>query len=175
MESQQLTPPQRPQESPGNLLQCGTLAINWGIYLYGLYAIFLLMECIDFLAYLHTPAPGFHATYSMVHVAFFIVELIVYISITLFFFILVNLTAKKPCTVVIAILLVTGIRIFMIYYLYWQTEPEVHFVPYIYKKSNGLSGLVRTLMLPSQIIWGVSSTWIWINITRKINASQGDS
>jgi len=39
---------------------------------------------------------------------------------------------------------------FIIYYLYWQTEPEGHFVPYIYKKSNELSGFVRGTLLPAQ-------------------------
>lgn len=140
----------------------GDLAIKWGIYLYGIYALFLLLEATDLLAYLHTPATGYHPTYNIVHVAFIIIELIVYASITLGFIILLNLTDKKPTTVIIPMLLVTTVRIFMIYYLYVQTEPEVHFVPYIYKKSNELSGFVRGLMLPAQIIWGIVCTSIWV-------------
>lgn len=150
----------------------GNLAMKWGIYLYGIYALFLLLECVDFLACLHTPDPGLHPTYNIVHVAFFIVELIVYASITLGLIIQLNVTNKKPATVMTTVLLITVVRMFMIYYLYWQSEPKVHFVPYIYKKSNELSGLVRGLLLPAQIIWGLTCLWIWLNISRKANKNK---
>ena len=150
----------------------GNMAIKWGIYLYGIYALFLLLESIDFLAYLHTPAPGYHPTYNIVHVAFIIVELIVYAAITLGFIIQLNITDKKPATVIIITLLITGIRIFMIYYLYMQTEPKVHFVPYIYKKSNELSGFVRGFILLAQIIWGIVCIWIWIVVGKKVKIAK---
>ncbi|WP_316831471.1 hypothetical protein [Pedobacter aquatilis] len=145
----------------------GNTTLKWGIWLYGFYALFLLLECIDFLAYLHTPELGYSPTYNIVHVAFFIVELIVYAFIVLGLIIQLNLTDKKPLTVMTTVLLITGIRMFMIYYLYWQTEPEVHFVPYIYKKSNELSGFVRGTLLPAQIIWGIVCSWIWFKNSQK--------
>ncbi|WP_316736787.1 hypothetical protein, partial [Pedobacter aquatilis] len=128
MESIEKSPQQKLRKSAIEALKSGDLAIKWGIYLYGIYALFLLLECIDFLAYLDTPEPGFHATYGIVHVAFFIVELIVYAAITLGFTIQLNLTKKKPGQVITTIFLITGVRLFMIYYLYVQSEPEVHFV-----------------------------------------------
>lgn len=171
MESKEISQPQNKRQIKTSIIS-GNLAIKWGIYLYGLYAIFLLIECIDFLAYLHTPALGYHPTYNIVHVAFIIAELIVYASITLGFIILLNLTDKKPARVIITILLITGIRIFMIYYLYMQTEPKVHFVPYIYKKSNELSGFVRGFMLLAQIIWGIVCIWIWIVVGKKVKIAK---
>lgn len=168
MESKEVSYSQLQQQAETEIIS-GNLAIKWGIYLYGIYALFLLLECVDFLAYLHTPSPGYHPTYNIVHVALFIVELIVYASITLGLTIQLNITDKKPATVITTILLITGIRMFMIYYLYWQTEPEVHFVPYIYKKSNELSGFVRGLMLPTQILWGIICVCNWIRVGKKIN------
>jgi len=147
----------------------GNLAIKWGTWLYGIYALILLFDCIDLLAYLHTPDPGSHPTYNIVHVAFFMIELIVYASITLGLIILLNIPHKSAGTVITAVFLITAIRTFMIYYLYWQSEPEVHFVPYIYKKSNEFSGLFRGLLLPAQIIWGIICLWIWIRTGEKVN------
>jgi hypothetical protein len=145
----------------------GQKAIHFCIYAYGLYGAYLVLECLDFLSLLHTPEPGSHATYDITHVAFFIVELIVYSALTLGFIILYNQKEKKPLTVVLVILLITIFRIVMIYYLYWFSEPKVHFVPYIYKKSNELSGIIRGLLLPAQIIGGTVASWIWLNILRK--------
>jgi len=149
-------------------LNTGDHAIKWTAYLYGIYALFLLLECIDFLSLLHTAEPGYHATYTIVHVAFFMLELIVYASLTLGLFVLLNSRYKKPGTVVFTVLLITFLRMIMIYYLYWQTEPKVHFIPYIYKKSNDFSGIVRALLLPAQLISGIVCSWIWITIQRKV-------
>jgi hypothetical protein len=148
----------------------GQKAIYFCIYAYGLYGAYLVLECLDFLSLLHTPEPGFHATYELTHVAFFIVELIVYASLTLGFIILYNQQKKKPLTVVLVMLVITITRLYMIYYLYWFSEPKVHFVPYIYKKSNELSGIIRGLFLPAQIIGGIVASWIWLNILRKPEA-----
>ncbi|SER11310.1 hypothetical protein [Pedobacter rhizosphaerae] len=172
MESEEMSSLQHQQAKTAVI--SGNLAIKWGIYLYGIYALFLLLECIDFLAYLHTPDPGYHPTYNIVHVAFFIVELIVYVSITLGFIIQLNVSDKKPATVIVTVLLITGIRIFMVYYLYLQSEPEVHFVPYIYKKSNELSGVVRSLLISAQIIWGIICLWVWIIAGKKVNKSKAN-
>jgi hypothetical protein len=147
--------------------KAGQNAIQFCIYSYGLYALYLLLECIDFLSLLHTPEPGFHPTYDIVHVSFFIIELIVYASLTLGFIMLYNHRDKKPLTVVLLVLAITIIRIIMIYYLYWFSEPKVHFVPYIYKKSNEFSGIARGLLLPFQIICGIICTWIWLKIFRR--------
>jgi len=145
----------------------GQKAIYFCIYAYGLYAAYLVLECFDFLSLLHTPEVGFHATYDIIHVAFFIVELIVYAALTLGFITMYIYSDKNPLTVVFVVLSITLIRIFMIYYLYWFSEPKVHFVPYIYKKSNELSGVVRGLLLPFQIICGLVCSWIWLGIFRK--------
>jgi len=145
----------------------GQKSILFCIYAYGLYGAYLVLECIDFLSLLHTPEPGFHATYELIHVAFFIVELIVYVALTLGFIILYNQWEKKPFTALMVMVLVTIFRIVMIYYLYWFSEPKIHFVPYIYKKSNELSGIIRGLILPAQIFGGIVASWIWFNILRK--------
>jgi len=137
------------------------------IYSYGIYALFLLLECIDFLSLLHNAEPGFHATYNIVHVAFFMVELIVYASLTLGMMLLHNFSGKNPLRIMLWILAITTLRLVMIYYLYWQTEPKVHFVPYIYKKSNDYSGIVRGIILPVQILLGLMTVGIWNSIRRR--------
>jgi hypothetical protein len=79
--------------------KAGHNAIQFCIYSYGLYALYLLLECIDFLSLLHTPEPGFHPNYDIVHVSFFIIELIIYASLTLGFIMLYNHHDKMPLTV----------------------------------------------------------------------------
>lgn len=140
----------------------GNAAIRCCAWIYGIYAFFLLVECIGFLGFLHTPTAGQHATYTLVHVAFFIVELILCASLTLGLLILQVSKEKSVLTVVFTILAITLIRSALIYYIYCQTEPNGHFVPYIYKEANGLSTLMRVIFLPLQIITGLGCAWIWI-------------
>jgi hypothetical protein len=149
------------------LFETGNSAIKFCAYAYGIYALFLLFECVDFLALLHTDEPGFHATYSIVHVAFFIVELIVCASLTLGFLLLLVTNDKMPLKVVFIVLIITILRAGFIYYLYWQTEPKVHFIPYIYKKANDFSGIARGILLPLQVIGGIVCTWVWVGAARR--------
>ncbi|WP_294276820.1 hypothetical protein [uncultured Chryseobacterium sp.] len=153
-----------------NLYGSENNAIKLCAYLYGLYAVFLLIECIDFLSMLHTPDPGTHPTYDIVHVAFFIVELIVYAALTLGFVMLLNAENKKPATVIILVTLITAGRAFLDYYLYWYSEPKVHFVPYIYKTSNNFSDLVRATFLPAQLIAGLLCIWLWAGYSARNTA-----
>lgn len=149
----------------------GNNAIRFCAYAYGIYAVFLLLECIDFLSLLHTSEPGFHATYTIVHVAFFILELIVCSVLTLGLLLMLINPTKKTSTVIAVMLILTVVRIGLVYYLYWYSEPKVHFVPYIYKKANDLSGIVRTILLPTQIISGFVCAWIWIKLRKKAKVS----
>ncbi|WP_316797368.1 hypothetical protein [Pedobacter agri] len=160
------TSQEQPKQQAETSISRGHSVIKWGIYLYGIYTLFLLVECIDFLTYLHTPAPGHHPTYNVVHVAFIIIELIVHASITLGLIILLNINNKTSASIVQTVMFITGIRAFMIYYLYWHTAPDIHFVPYIYKESNALGGFIRALMLPAQIIWGITCVWISMSIKK---------
>ncbi len=157
-------------KSPASWRIEGNNFIKFCVYAYAIYALFLLLECIDFLSLLHTPDPGFHATYSVVHVAFFIIELIVYASVSLGLVILLNLDDKKPSTVILILIVITVFRMVMIYYLYWQTDPKVHFIPYIYKKSNDFSGIIRGTLLPIQIISGLFCIWKWIMISKHLKS-----
>lgn len=153
-----------------NLYGSENNAIKLCAYLYGLYAVFLLIECIDFLAMLHTPDPGTHPTYDIVHVAFFIIELIVFTALTLGLVMLLNTENKKPATVISLITLMTAGRAFLDYYLYWYSEPEVHFVPYIYKTSNDFSDFVRAVFLPAQLIAGLFCIWLWTGYSKRKKA-----
>lgn len=140
----------------------GQNLIQFCIYSYGIYAFFLLIESIDFLAMLHTPEPGFSPTYNIVHAVFFVVELVVCGFLTLGLLQLYLTKDKKPSTAAIVISGITVFRCFLVYYLYWYSEPEVHFVPYIYKKANEFSGMFRGLFLPMQIIAGLLAAISWI-------------
>lgn len=156
-----------------NLYGSENNAIKLCAYLYGLYAVFLLIECIDFLAMLHTPDLGTHPTYDIVHVAFFIVELIVFTALTLGLVMLLNTENKKPATVITLITLMTAGRAFLDYYLYWYSEPAVHFVPYIYKTSNDFSDFVRATFLPAQLIAGLFCIWLWTGYSKRKKAENG--
>jgi hypothetical protein len=168
METQEINANQTVPAQPVNLFERGNHAIRFCAWVYGIYAAFLLLECIDFLSLLHTKEPGFHATYDIVHVAFFMVEFTLCAALTLGLLLLMIYKEKTVATVIITILVISVLRAFLVYYLYWQSEPKVHFVPYIYKKANELSGPVRSIFLPLQIISGFVCAWIWIKINRKL-------
>ena len=51
--------------------------------LFGLYAFYLLIEVLDFLALLHSKEPDYSATYTIVHVAYFMVEMVICLGLSL--------------------------------------------------------------------------------------------
>lgn len=155
-----------------NLFDSGNRAIGFCAWIYGIYSLFLLVECLDFLALLHTAEPGYHAAYTVVNVAFFIVELIVCASLTLGLLMLQISKEKSVVNVVLSILLITVIRLGLIYYLYLQTDANSNFTPYIYKQANGLSGLMRIVFLPLQIISSLLCAWVWVRAKHKMQSLQ---
>lgn len=120
--------------------------------LFGLYAFYLLIEVLDFLALLHTKEPDYSATYNIVHVTYFIVEMVVCLGLALWIA-MINLRRTKSYILpAILFSLIVLFRIILVYYLYHYSEPEYHFVPYIYKLANPLSNLFRFSFIYLQII-----------------------
>ena len=120
--------------------------------LFGLYAFYLLIEVLDFLALLHSKEPDYSATYNIVHVAYFMVEMVVCLGLSLWIAI-INLKLTDNYIVLgIILAAITMFRITMVYYLYHYSEPTHHFVPYIYKLANPLSNFFRFTFIYLQII-----------------------
>lgn len=125
---------------------------------YGIYALLMLMESLDFAALLHSPPEGFHATYDAVHVLFYIIEFAACAGFALFLTILLLSSWRNFLTVGIIVLILTAVRAYMIYYLYIYTDAD-HFVPFIYKKANLLSGVYRFVFLSLQVFSGILCGW----------------
>jgi len=125
---------------------------------YGIYALLMLMESLDFAALLHSPPEGFHATYDAVHVLFYIIEFAACAGFALFLTILLLSSWRNFLTVGIIVLILTAVRACMIYYLYIYTDAD-HFVPFIYKKANLLSGVYRFVFLSLQVFSGILCGW----------------
>lgn len=145
----------------------GNKLIKLCAWIYGIYSAFLLLECIDFLSFLQDRQSNLQPTYNIVHVGFFMLELILNASLTIAFILLINFNKKSPFVVISTLLLITVPRAFLIYYLYCYTEPQSHFIPYIYKKANDFSGIMRLLLLPSQVVSGLIAIVIWVRIHQK--------
>ncbi|WP_316801391.1 hypothetical protein [Pedobacter frigidisoli] len=149
------------------MMQKGNHLTRLYAWLYGIYAAFVLLECIDLLAFLKDQKAGLEPTYDIVHVGFFILELIVNTALAILFMMLGNLKKLSPLTMALTVLIITTFRTIMIYYLYCFTDPQVHFVPYIYKNVNAFSEVMRVVILPAQIISGFVCSVFWIRIIRK--------
>ncbi|ALM47602.1 hypothetical protein AMR72_01020 [Flavobacterium psychrophilum] len=119
--------------------------------LFGLYAFYLLIETLDFLALLHSKEPDYSPTYTIVHVAYIIVEMIVCMGLAIWIYIIYLSNVNKNLVLGIIFTAIAFFRIIMVYYLYHYSEPQYHFVPYIYKLANPLSNLFRFSFIYLQI------------------------
>jgi hypothetical protein len=124
--------------------------------IYGFYAAFLLIEVLDFLSLLHSAPPGWHATYSIVNVAFSMVDMTICLSFG-FAFLLLKLNGRRRWTAVLICLALTIARAGLIYYLYVNGGPSYRGVPYIYKTANVFSNPMRVVCLPLQVLFGFLS------------------
>lgn len=154
------TPDKMDSNKIPNLSRTAKHLLFWCAALYGAYSLFLLIEVLDFLSMLHTKPPDYHLTYDLVNVTYYIVEMIVCIAMV-FTYLILSTASKSWESVVYTSLAIILFRIVMVYYLYFFTEPEYRWVPYIYKKANELSPIVRTVLLSAQIILGGVSAWFW--------------
>jgi len=120
--------------------------------LFGLYSFYLLIEVLDFLALLHSKEPDYSATYTIVHVAYFMVEMVVCLGLSLWIAVINPKRTNNYIVPGIILAAITMFRITMVYYLYHYSEPTYHFVPYIYKLANPLSNFFRFTFIYLQII-----------------------
>lgn len=120
--------------------------------LFGLYAFYLLVEVLDFLALLHSKEPDYSATYTIVHVAYFMVEMLVCMGLSLWIAVINPKQTDNYIASGIILATITLFRIIMVYYLYHYSETTYHFMPYIYKLANPLSNFFRFTFIYLQII-----------------------
>ena len=137
--------------------------------LFGLYAFYLLIEVLDFLALLHSKEPGYSATYTIVHVAYFMVEMVVCQGLALW---IALINPKRTDNYMISGIILAAVSLFrmiMVYYLYHYSEPSYHFVPYLYKLANPLSNFFRFTFIYLQIIMALIAS---ITCLRAYSASR---
>lgn len=147
--------------------EAGGTLLGITIAAYFFYALFMLIECLDFSALLHSPEPGFHATYDITNVIFYVLDLIICVSFGLVLMIIYFATDKKPYTVIFTVITVTLLRAGLVYYLYMFKEGNYQIAPFIYKKANEMSDVVRTIVLPVQVLAGLGCALRWrININK---------
>ena len=134
---------------------------------YGFYAFFILLEIFYFLALLHCRDHE-GLIFSMVHVGYFIVEMIICLVLT---YVFIRLKDKKEIdnTYLTTAILATLSRAIIIYYLYFFTNPNAEVqVPYIYKIAYLISKPVRNLFTFSQVILGIILSIALFRNSRKI-------
>lgn len=122
------------------------------------YGIFMLIESFDFLSMLHSPPKDYSPTYDLVHVIYIIMEMIICFVFGFAFLFIKTLNSKSQTIFGLLVFLVV-FRIILVYYLYFYTQGEVRWVPYIYKVGSEATKLFRYLFIPSQIIFGFISLW----------------
>ena len=141
------------QEKHRNFLfKSSARLVLMGSILFGLYSFYLLIEILDFLALLHTKKPDYSATYNIVHIAYFIVEMVVCLGLALWTGMLYQREGKNPVLLANIFTAITIFRIVLVYYLYHYSEPVYHIVPYIYKIANPLSNFFRFSFIYIQIL-----------------------
>ena len=133
--------------------------------LFGLYAFYLLIEVLDFLAMLHSKEPDFSPTYNIVHVAYFMVEMAVAMGLGLWMGLLYQARNKNYSLMAFFFILVTIGRMVLVYYLYIYTEPTSHWVPFIYKKANELSDIFRFSFAYAQIFFCILGAVMCIRVS----------
>lgn len=127
------------------------------IALYFVYALFLLVETFDFLEMLHTAPKDYHATYSLVNVIFYQMEMIICFLCGFSLVILVSTRQTIKTLFSINILLLI-FRAATVYYLYFY-ETEERWIPFIYKEANPFSTLFRNTFVPAQLIVSLIALW----------------
>lgn len=134
--------------------------------LFGLYAFYLLIEVFDFLALLHSKEPDYNATYSIIHVTYFIVEMIICIVLAIWIYLIYISQKENYIRYSIIFTTIAIFRIILVYYLYHYSNPQYHFVPYIYKLANPLSNVFRFSFIYLQIIAVVVCAFTSFKIAR---------
>ena len=127
------------------------------IVLYFVYGLFLLVETFDFLEMLHTKPKDYSATYSLVNVIFYQMEMIICFLCGFSLVILVSTRQTIKTLFSISILLLI-FRAATVYYLYFY-ETEERWVPFIYKEANPFSTLFRNTLVPAQLIVSLIILW----------------
>ena len=117
---------------------------------YALFALFVMVEALDFLAFLDEPDEGFHATYDMTAVGFFFVEMTVcgFFAVA---FALLRLGLARGWSAVAACLTLTAIRVGLIWFLYLDYH--------IHKIANPFSEPMRAVFPLAQIVLGLVAAW----------------
>lgn len=127
------------------------------IVLYFVYGLFLLVETFDFLEMLHTKSKDYSATYSLVNVIFYQMEMIICFLCGFSLVILVSTRQTIKTLFSISILLLI-FRAATVYYLYFY-ETEERWVLFIYKEANPFSTLFRNTLVPAQLIVSLIILW----------------
>jgi len=135
-----------------------TMRIN--IFLYLIYGLLFLIETFDFLEMLHTKPKDYHATYSLVNVVYYQMEMIICFLCGFSLIILVS-TKQTVKTIFLVNIFLLIFRASTVYYLYFY-ETEERWVPFIYKKANSFSALFRGTFVPAQLIVSVIAIWYGI-------------
>lgn len=141
-------------------------AMRINIVLYFVYGLFLLIETFDFLEMLHTKPKDYHATYSLVNVIFYQMEMIICFLCGFSLIILVS-TKQSFKTIFLVNVALLIFRASTVYYLYFY-ETEERWVPFIYKEANPFSTLFRGTFVPAQLIVSLIAVWFSIKGLRKI-------
>lgn len=125
---------------------------------YAVFAVYSLIETLDFLSILHSKPPGEHATYTVVDVMYFLIETVVCISMALVFS-LIKLNGRNGTLVGFVCLVIALARWGLAWYLYLYTDPEWHHVPFIHKVGSDFSDPMRVVFLSGQVIVGLITAW----------------
>lgn len=131
------------------------LLLGWTFWAYALYALYLLLETLDFMDLLHSKPPDFSPTYDVVHVAYFMVDMIVCGFLALSFLLL---RLHRPAGIATGVIS-AGMAVFragLAYYLYRYTADH-QIAPFIYKVGNPFSDLIRGLFVPAQILLSLAA------------------
>lgn len=148
----------RDRRPPARLGPAARGLLTTAVVVYALYALYMVVEVLDFLALLHADGGEERATYSMVEVAFLMVEQGVCTAFALIF-LLVRLHARQGEGAVAAAAVLTLIRACLAFYLYLWTNDDTHTVPFIYKEANPFSDLLRLTFVSAQLLVGMACIW----------------
>jgi hypothetical protein len=125
---------------------------------YAIFALYSLIETLDFLALLHSKPPGESPTYTVVDVMYFLIETVVCTTLALVFS-LIKLNGRNGGLLGFVCLVIAFGRWGLAWYLYLYTDPEWHHVPFIHKVGSDFSDPMRVVFLSGQVIVGLISAW----------------
>ncbi|MEO0526816.1 MAG: hypothetical protein AAFZ89_06295 [Bacteroidota bacterium] len=135
--------------------------LKWNAWAYGLYAFFVLTEIFYFLSLLHYRENEGTLIFSMVHVGYFMIEMIICIVLT-FVYVLLMKNPDRFKSGYITLLAATIFRCFIVYYFYIYSDEEGAATLYIYKIANAMSETMRTIFPYTQIILGILASVYFI-------------